>query len=51
MTGIAQTWSKTQPDIRSQAPRLGQHSQEVLREVGYDDAQIAAMRAAGATAY
>jgi len=29
-------------------PRLGQHNDEVLRAVGYSDAEIAAMRAAGA---
>ncbi len=31
------------------APRLGQHSRELLREAGYDEAQIAAMQASGAT--
>jgi crotonobetainyl-CoA:carnitine CoA-transferase CaiB-like acyl-CoA transferase len=30
------------------APALGQHTDEVLREAGYDDAGLAALRAAGA---
>ena len=50
MPGIPQTWSKSQPDIRRHAPSLGEHSDEILREVGYDAAAIAAMRQAGATA-
>lgn len=35
------------PDIRRAAPLLGQHSEEVLREIGYDDARIRALLAAG----
>jgi crotonobetainyl-CoA:carnitine CoA-transferase CaiB-like acyl-CoA transferase len=35
-----------QPDFT--LPRLGQHTDEVLRAAGYGDAEIAAMRAAGA---
>ena len=50
MPGIPQTWSKSQPDVRRHAPSLGEHSNEILREAGYDDAAIAAMRASGATA-
>ena len=38
--------SETPATIRSLGPRLGQHTDEVLREVlGYDDARIAALRA------
>jgi crotonobetainyl-CoA:carnitine CoA-transferase CaiB-like acyl-CoA transferase len=33
--------------IETPAPTLGQHTEEVLREVGYDDAGIAALRAGG----
>jgi crotonobetainyl-CoA:carnitine CoA-transferase CaiB-like acyl-CoA transferase len=46
---IPTTWSKSQPEIRMHAPRLGEHSAEVLREAGYSDNEIAALRAAGAT--
>lgn len=35
------------PEIRK-APTVGQHSDEVLRELGYDDARIAALRDSGA---
>ena len=40
-------WSRSPPEVKRQAPRLGQHSVEVLKEVGYSDADIAAMIAAG----
>ncbi|HMM77867.1 MAG TPA: CoA transferase [Gammaproteobacteria bacterium] len=44
-----QGWSESPPSIRRHAPRLGEHSAEVLREAGYDDATIAALVASGAT--
>jgi crotonobetainyl-CoA:carnitine CoA-transferase CaiB-like acyl-CoA transferase len=34
-------YSATPPTIRSLAPRIGEHSDEVLREVGYDDMAFA----------
>ncbi|MCW5620972.1 MAG: CoA transferase [Burkholderiales bacterium] len=42
-------WSVSQPDMPTPAPRLGQHSREVLREAGYSDAQIDALAARGIT--
>jgi crotonobetainyl-CoA:carnitine CoA-transferase CaiB-like acyl-CoA transferase len=42
-------WSKSQPEIRLPAPRLGQHSAEVLQEAGYTPAEIDALRTAGVT--
>ena len=34
------TWSGTPPTIRRLAPRLGEHSREVLAEAGYDAGEI-----------
>ncbi|MEQ9125243.1 MAG: CoA transferase [Alphaproteobacteria bacterium] len=42
------TLSKTQPDIRRMPPRMGEHTAEVLAELGYDARQIEAMLEAGA---
>jgi crotonobetainyl-CoA:carnitine CoA-transferase CaiB-like acyl-CoA transferase len=36
------------PGLRRQPPVLGEHTEEVLRGLGYDAARIAALRAAGA---
>jgi crotonobetainyl-CoA:carnitine CoA-transferase CaiB-like acyl-CoA transferase len=40
--------SATPPDVSRRAPRLGEHTEEVLTEAGLGDAAIAALRAAGA---
>ena len=42
-------WSATPPGIRRHAPRLGEHSREILSEAGYTTAEIDAMIAAGVT--
>ena len=44
------TWSKTQPDVRSLAPRLGEHSRDLLAELGYSDGEIDAMLREGVSA-
>ncbi|QHE87869.1 CaiB/BaiF CoA transferase family protein [Hydrogenophaga sp. BPS33] len=43
------TWSASQPESARPVPRLGEHSQEVLREAGYSDAQIGALLHSGVT--
>ena len=42
-------WSDTQPGAARPVPRLGEHSAQVLREIGYGDDKIAALIAAGVT--
>ncbi len=42
-------FSKTPAEIRRPAPRLGEHSVEVLQEAGYTDREIEAMLQAGTT--
>jgi crotonobetainyl-CoA:carnitine CoA-transferase CaiB-like acyl-CoA transferase len=37
---VPSEWSETTPEYRRHAPRLGEHTREVLREAGYTDAQI-----------
>lgn len=46
--GIAPKFSDTPGAVRSTAPVTGQHTDDVLRSIGYDDARIAALREAGA---
>ena len=43
------TWSDTQPRSTRPVPLLGEHSAEVLREIGYTDERIAALIESGAT--
>lgn len=45
---VPSEWSETEPELRRHAPRQGEHTREVLREAGYDDAAIEALIAAGA---
>ena len=41
-------WSETPPEYRHPAPRLGEHTREILREAGYADSSIDTLIAAGA---
>lgn len=47
-TGTPTRWSATPPAEPTPAPQLGEHTDAVLRELGYAAAQIEAMRASGA---
>lgn len=46
--GIAQTWSEAQPEVRLPAPRLGEHTADVLRDYGLPPDQVQALLASGA---
>ncbi len=45
---VPSEWSETSPEYRRHAPRLGEHTREVLREAGYSDAQIEDLAKSGA---
>ena len=47
-TGVPSEWSDTPPSLRRPAPRLGEHTREVLREAGMVDATIDALIETGA---
>jgi formyl-CoA transferase len=47
ITGPAVKFSRSPARVRSGAPALGAHTDEVLREAGYDPAEIRALRAKG----
>jgi crotonobetainyl-CoA:carnitine CoA-transferase CaiB-like acyl-CoA transferase len=48
-TAVPSSWSSTQPSATRHAPRLGEHSAEVLREHGYDEESIDALIVQGVT--
>jgi formyl-CoA transferase len=50
MLGSPIKMNSTPPDVTRRAPLLGEHTDEILRAAGYSDAEIAALRAAGAVA-
>jgi formyl-CoA transferase len=45
--GIAPKLSDTPGSVRGTAPLLGQHTDEVLAGIGYDEAKVAGLREAG----
>ena len=48
LTGVPVTLSATPGEIRRPAPRFGEHGPELLREVGFSEPEIDALRASGA---
>jgi crotonobetainyl-CoA:carnitine CoA-transferase CaiB-like acyl-CoA transferase len=49
LPGLPATYGKTPGAIRRLPPRLGEHSEEILREAGFDAERIAGLLASGAT--
>ena len=45
---VPSEWSESEPEYRRHAPRLGEHTCELLREAGFSEAEIGAMIASGA---
>ncbi|WP_028997960.1 CaiB/BaiF CoA transferase family protein [Azohydromonas australica] len=46
--GIPQDWSESTPELRFPAPRLGEHTAELLNEYGMEAQEVQAMLASGA---
>jgi crotonobetainyl-CoA:carnitine CoA-transferase CaiB-like acyl-CoA transferase len=46
--GLPIKLSETPGGVRHPAPTLGEHTREILREIGYDEARILALEAEGA---
>ena len=45
---VPSEWSESAPQYRRHAPRLGEHTREVLVEIGYSSAQVDALLSSGA---
>jgi crotonobetainyl-CoA:carnitine CoA-transferase CaiB-like acyl-CoA transferase len=45
---VPSEWSESQPEYRRHAPRLGEHTREILNEVGFSEKQITHLLEAGA---
>ncbi|WP_221583351.1 CaiB/BaiF CoA-transferase family protein [Microbacterium sp. G2-8] len=43
-SGVPVVFSGTEADLSAPAPKLGEHTDDILRGLGYDDARIAALR-------
>jgi hypothetical protein len=42
---VPSRWSESQPESQRLAPRLGEHSTVILREIGFDDQMITQLEA------
>jgi crotonobetainyl-CoA:carnitine CoA-transferase CaiB-like acyl-CoA transferase len=45
---VPSEWSESQPEYRRHAPRLGEHTREVLAELGYSEDKVKELLASGA---